>query len=124
VTTWAEDRALRGRNLSADPGVVSEARAVVLLPPTSLAYNTNAKNPSTTKHFNIRAILTRQSTFPFHAEPRQIQDFEVRDEDALIQYIVRTAHGWSAEIRVQTCVTIDGVVYGGERAIRVPIRRV
>ena len=46
--TWAEDRALRGRNLSADPGVVSEARAVALLPPTSLAYNTKAKNPSTT----------------------------------------------------------------------------
>ena len=49
TTTWAEDRALRGRNPSADPGVVSEARAVALLPPTSLAYNTNAKNPSTTK---------------------------------------------------------------------------
>jgi len=47
--TWAEDRALRGRNLSADPGVVSEDRAVAPPPPTSLAYNTNAKNPSTTK---------------------------------------------------------------------------
>ncbi len=48
MTTWAEDRALRGRNLSADPGVVSEDRAAVTLPPASLAYNTNAKNPSTT----------------------------------------------------------------------------
>ena len=47
--TWAEDKALRGRNLSADPGVVSEARAVAMLPPASLAYNTNAQNPSTTK---------------------------------------------------------------------------
>jgi len=28
---------------------VSEERAVALLPPTSLAFNTNAKNPSTTK---------------------------------------------------------------------------
>jgi hypothetical protein len=28
---------------------VSEDRAVARLPPTSLAYNTNAKNPSTTK---------------------------------------------------------------------------
>jgi hypothetical protein len=36
------------RDLSADPGVVSEARAVATLPPTSLAYNTNAENPSTT----------------------------------------------------------------------------
>jgi hypothetical protein len=27
---------------------VSEARAVATLPPTSLAYNTKAKNPSTT----------------------------------------------------------------------------
>ena len=53
--TWAEDKALRGRNLSADPGVVSEARAVAMLPPTSLAYNTNAQNPGTNKqlqHFN------------------------------------------------------------------------
>jgi len=49
VTTWAEDKALRGRNLSADPGVVSEARVVAMPPPTSLAYNTNAQNPSTTK---------------------------------------------------------------------------
>jgi len=48
--TWAEDRALRGRNPSADPGVVSEARAATpTLPPTSLAYNTYAQNPSTTK---------------------------------------------------------------------------
>jgi hypothetical protein len=48
--TRAEDRALRGRNPSADPGVVSEARAAVTtLPPTSLAYNTNAENPSTTQ---------------------------------------------------------------------------
>jgi hypothetical protein len=47
--TWAEDKALRGRNLSADPGVVSEARAVALLPPTLLAYNTKAINPSTIK---------------------------------------------------------------------------
>jgi hypothetical protein len=43
------DRALRGRNPSADPGVVSEDRAVAKLPPTSLAYNTHAVNPSTTK---------------------------------------------------------------------------
>jgi hypothetical protein len=28
---------------------VSEARAVAVLPPTSLAYNTNAENPSITK---------------------------------------------------------------------------
>jgi hypothetical protein len=47
---WAEDRALRGRNPSADPGVVSEAwAATATLPPTSLAYNINAENPSTTK---------------------------------------------------------------------------
>ena len=38
-----------GTDPSADPGVVSEARAVVTLPPTSLAYNTKAENPSTTK---------------------------------------------------------------------------
>jgi len=50
--TWAEDRALRGRNLSADPGVVSEDRAVAKPPPTSLAYNTNAENPSTTKRLS------------------------------------------------------------------------
>ena len=37
-----------GTDPSAAPGVVSEVRAVVLLPPTSLAYNTKAKNPSTT----------------------------------------------------------------------------
>jgi hypothetical protein len=46
---WAEDRAPVGTDPSADPEVVSEDRAVALLPPTSLAYNTNAKNPSTTK---------------------------------------------------------------------------
>jgi hypothetical protein len=28
---------------------VSEDRVVAMLPPTSLAYNTNAKNPSTTQ---------------------------------------------------------------------------
>jgi hypothetical protein len=50
--TWAEDRALRGRNPSADPGVVSEDRAVALLPPASLAYNTNAQNPSTSKQLS------------------------------------------------------------------------
>jgi len=51
--TWAEDRALRGRNPSADPGVVSEAWATTpTLPPTSLAYNTNAENPSTTKQLH------------------------------------------------------------------------
>ena len=44
-----EDRAPVGTDPSADPGVVSEDRAVVTLPPTSLAYNTNAENPSTTK---------------------------------------------------------------------------
>jgi hypothetical protein len=47
--TWAEDRAPVGTDPSADPGVVSEDRAVALLPPTSLAYNTNAQNPNTTK---------------------------------------------------------------------------
>jgi hypothetical protein len=48
MTTWAEDRAPVGTDPSADLGVVSEARVVALLPPTSLAYNTKAKNPSTT----------------------------------------------------------------------------
>ena len=27
MTTWAEDRAIRGRNLSADPGAKTEGRA-------------------------------------------------------------------------------------------------
>ena len=45
--TWAEDRAPVGTDPSADPGVVSEAWAAALLSPTSLAYNTKAKNPST-----------------------------------------------------------------------------
>jgi hypothetical protein len=49
TTTWAEDRAPVGTDPSADPGVVSEDRAVATLPPTSLAYNTNAENPSITK---------------------------------------------------------------------------
>jgi len=56
-----------GTNPSADPGVVSEGRAAATLPPTSLAYNTNAKNPSTTKqlqHLNdpnlpIRVSISR-----------------------------------------------------------------
>jgi len=55
TTTWAEDRAPVGTDPSAAPGVVSEDRAVATLPPTSLAYNTNAENPSITKqlqHFN------------------------------------------------------------------------
>jgi len=59
--TWAEDRAPVGTDPSADPGVVSEDRAVALLPPTSLAYNTNAQNPSTTKqlqHSNDSNPLT------------------------------------------------------------------
>ena len=50
-----------GTDPSADPGVVSEDRAVALLPPTSLAYNTNAQNPSTTKqlqHSNDSNPLT------------------------------------------------------------------
>jgi len=38
-----------GTDPSADPGVVSEAWAVATLPPTLLAYNTNAENPSITK---------------------------------------------------------------------------
>ena len=49
IYTWAEDRAPVGTDPSADPGVVSEERAVAMLPPTSLAYNTHAENPSTTK---------------------------------------------------------------------------
>ena len=71
MTTWAEDRAPVGTDPSADPGVVSEARPAATLPPTLLAYNTNAQNPSTTNNFNTLTILTRQSTSPFHAEPRQ-----------------------------------------------------
>ena len=47
-----EDRDLVGTNPSADPGVVSEDWAVATLPPTSLAYNTNAENPSTTKQLS------------------------------------------------------------------------
>jgi hypothetical protein len=31
---------------------VSEDRAAAMLPPTSLAYNTNAENPSTTKQLS------------------------------------------------------------------------
>jgi hypothetical protein len=38
-----------GTNPSADPGVVSEVWAVAMLPPTLLAYNTKAENPSTAK---------------------------------------------------------------------------
>jgi hypothetical protein len=41
-----------GTDLSAATGVVSEAWAVATLPPTSLAYNNNAKNPSTTKQLS------------------------------------------------------------------------
>ncbi len=44
-----------GSDPSAVPWVVSEAWAVATLLPTSLAYNTKAINPSTTKqlqHFN------------------------------------------------------------------------
>ena len=50
-----------GTDPSADPGVVSEDRAVALLPPTSLAYNTNAQNPNTTQqlqHLNDPNPLT------------------------------------------------------------------
>jgi hypothetical protein len=41
-----------GTDPSADPGVVSEDRAVATLPPSLLAYNTKAKNPSTTKQLS------------------------------------------------------------------------
>lgn len=50
--TWAEDRAPVGTDPSADPGVVSEARAGAMLLPTSLAYNTNAINPTVTQPDN------------------------------------------------------------------------
>ena len=50
--TWAEDRAPVGTDPSADPGVVSEDRAAATPPPTSLAYNTNAINPTVTQPHN------------------------------------------------------------------------
>ena len=57
-----------------------------------------------------------------HSTPvGDLADFEVRYEDALTHSVVRTAHGWSAEVRVQTAVVIDGVVHGGERVIRIPL---
>jgi hypothetical protein len=61
-----------GTNPSADSGVVSEARAVATLPPTSLAYKTKAKkSQAPSNNFNTLTILTRRSTFPVHAEPRR-----------------------------------------------------
>jgi hypothetical protein len=50
--SWAEDRAPVGTDPSADPGVVSEDRAAATLPPTSLAYNTHAINPTVTQPDN------------------------------------------------------------------------
>lgn len=44
---------------------------MVLLLPTSLAYNTKRNTQTLPTNFNTRTILPRQSTFPFHAEPRQ-----------------------------------------------------
>jgi len=58
--TWAEDRAPVGTDPSADPGVVSEDRAAATLPPTSLAFNINAENPTVTQPDNPK------TTNPLH----------------------------------------------------------
>ena len=50
-----------------------------------------------------------------------IDEFEVKDEHILTHSVVRTAHGWSAEIEVETSLTIDGVLYRGTRIIRIPL---
>jgi hypothetical protein len=42
-----------GTDPSADPGVVNEDWAVALLPPASLAHNTNAQNPNTTNQLSL-----------------------------------------------------------------------
>ena len=70
--TWAEDKALRGRNLSADPGVANESGRLPM-PPDSfpLICNTNAKNPNVnTQHVSLiqRTVFLfrlNQNTVPF-----------------------------------------------------------
>jgi hypothetical protein len=54
-----------------DPRVVSEAGAVALLPPIFSPATPKRKIQVLPTSFDTRAILTRQSPFPFHAEPRQ-----------------------------------------------------
>ena len=71
--TWAEDKALRGRNLSADPGVANESGRLPM-PPDSfpLICNTNAKNPNVnTQHVS----LIQRTVFHFRLN---------QDKDALV----------------------------------------
>ena len=66
--TWAEDKALRGRNLSADPGVANESGRLPM-PPDSfpLICNTNAKNPNVNTPIRI---TNPKNGLPFQAEPK------------------------------------------------------
>ena len=61
--TWAEDKALRGRNLSADPGVANESGRLPM-PPDSfpLICNINAKNP---KVNTLSVSLIQRTGFHF-----------------------------------------------------------
>jgi hypothetical protein len=67
--TWAEDKAMLGSNLSADPGVANESGRLSM-PPDSfpLICNTNAKNPTVKPTFRI---TNSKNGLPFQAEPKQ-----------------------------------------------------
>ena len=66
--TWAEDKALRGRNLSADPGVVNESGRPMPPDSVTLICNTNAKNPNVNTPIRI---TNPKNGLPFQTEPKQ-----------------------------------------------------
>jgi hypothetical protein len=71
--TWAEDKAMLGSNLSADPGVANESGRLSM-PPDSfpLICNTNAKNPTVKPTFRI---TNSKNGLPFQAEPKHNTPF-------------------------------------------------
>ena len=51
-----------------------------------------------------------------------VDDYNVTHEECLTHSVIRTARGWSAEVRVMITVEIDGQKIGGERVIRIPLQ--
>ena len=51
------------------------------------------------------------------------EDFDVLGEDSVAHSVVRTATGWSVEVRVMGRVQIDGEEYSWERVVRIPLDR-
>jgi len=104
--TWAEDKALRGRNLSADPGVANESGRLPM-PPDSfpLICNINAKNPNVN---TLSVSLIQRTVFHF----RLNQNTVTRSSRDAARWSVsaRLPANWDSRDSCVKALTIDQIV--------------